>query len=322
MSESPVRTNTEERTVEREETTEEVGVDVCPECEGTLHNDAEHGETVCADCGLVVEEREIDRGPEWRAFDAGEKDRKSRVGAPTTEMMHDKGLSTNIGWQDKDAYGRTLSSKQRRKMQRLRTWNERFRTRDSKERNLKQALGEIDRMASALGLPKNVRETASVIYRRALEDDLLPGRSIEGVGTASLYAAARQAGTPRSLDEIAAVSRVEKMELTRTYRYVVRELGLEVAPADPESYIPRFASELDLSDESEREARRLIEGARTNGILSGKSPVGIAAAAIYAAALLSNERVTQSEVSEVANVSEVTIRNRYKELLEPEEVVL
>ena len=112
------------------------------------------------------------------------------------------------------------------------------------------------------------------------------------------------------------------MELTRTYRYVVRELGLEVAPADPESYIPRFASELDLSDESEREARRLIEGARTTGILSGKSPVGIAAAAIYAAALLSNERVTQSEVSEVANVSEVTIRNRYKELLEPEEVVL
>jgi transcription initiation factor TFIIB len=277
---------------------------------------------VCEACGLVVEEDEIDHGPEWRAFDSAEKDRKSRVGAPTTEMMHDKGLSTNIGWQDKDAYGRTLSSRQRRKMQRLRTWNERFRTRDSKERNLKQALGEIDRMASALGLPKNVRETASVIYRRALEDDLLPGRSIAGVATASLYAAARQAKRPRSLDEIAAVSRVEKMELTRTYRYVVRELGLEVAPADPESYIPRFASELDLSDETQRQARDLIDEARSSGILSGKSPVGIAAAAIYAAALLSNERVTQSQVSDVANVSEVTIRNRYKELLEPDTVVL
>jgi transcription initiation factor TFIIB len=234
-------------------------------------------------------------------------------------MMHDKGLSTNIGWQNKDAFGRSLSSRQRQQMQRLRTWNERFRTRDSKERNLKQALGEIDRMASALGLPETVRETASVIYRRALNDDLLPGRSIEGVATASLYAAARQAGTPRSLDEIAAVSRVDKMELTRTYRYVVRELKLEIKPADPEQYVPRFASDLGLSDEAERRARELLSTAREAGIHSGKSPVGLAAAAVYAAALLTNEKVTQSEVGAVANVSEVTIRNRYKELLEADE---
>jgi len=292
---------------------------VCPECSGTLVHDSERGETVCEECGLVVEEDEIDPGPEWRAFDASEKDEKSRVGAPTTNMMHDKGLSTNIGWQDKDAYGNSLSSRQREKMQRLRTWNERFRTRDSKERNLKQALGEIDRMASALGLPENVRETASVIYRRALDEDLLPGRSIEGVSTASLYAAARQAGTPRSLDEINAVSRVEKDEIARTYRYVVRELGLEVKPADPESYVPRFASDLDLSEEVERRARQLLSTAKSKGVHSGKSPVGLAAAAVYAASLLSNEKVTQNEVSEVANISEVTIRNRYHELLEAEE---
>jgi transcription initiation factor TFIIB len=201
-------------------------------------------------------------------------------------------------------------------MQRLRTWNERFRTRDSKERNLKQALGEIDRMASALGLPENVRETASVIYRRALQDDLLPGRSIEGVATASLYAAARQAGNPRSLDEVERVARVDRMELTRTYRYIIRELGLEVQPADPEHYVPRFASELGLSDEAERQARDLLESARDEGVISGKSPVGLAAAAIYAASLLTNEKLTQTEVGEVADISEVTIRNRYHELLE------
>ena len=300
------------------ETTDEL---VCPECSGNLATDTAQGETVCEDCGLVVDEDEIDPGPEWRAFDAAEKDEKSRVGAPTTNMMHDKGLSTNIGWQDKDAYGNSLSSRQRQKMQRLRTWNERFRTRDSKERNLKQALGEIDRMSSALGLPENVRETASVIYRRALDENLLPGRSIEGVATAAVYAAARQAGTPRSLDEISVVSRVERMELTRTYRYIVRELNLEIAPADPESYIPRFASDLDLSDEVERRARELVDHGRDAGLLSGKSPVGLAAAAVYAAALLCNEKVTQSEVSEVASISEVTIRNRYKELLEAAEVI-
>ena len=318
MSESPPRIRTDEQTTEHEQTTESQRTDVCPECGGKVVSDAEHGETVCNECGLVIEENEIDPGPEWRAFDSSERDQKSRVGAPTTNMMHDKGLSTNIGWQNRDAYGNTLSSRQREKMQRLRTWNERFRTRDSKERNLKQALGEIDRMASALGLPENVRETASVIYRRALEDDLLPGRSIEGVASAALYAAARQAGTPRSLDELERVSRVERMELTRTYRYLIRELGLEVRPADPESYVPRFASELDLSDEVERRARELLDNARDAGVISGKSPVGLAAAAIYAASLLTNEKVTQSEVGEVADISEVTIRNRYHELLDAE----
>jgi transcription initiation factor TFIIB len=323
MSDTTIRTyEPPERETELDSETEDEVADEslhCPECGGNLVTDEEHGEVVCADCGLVVEDAAVDRGPEWRAFDAGERDQKSRVGAPTTKMMHDKGLSTNIGWQNKDAFGRSLSSRQRQQMQRLRTWNERFRTRDSKERNLKQALGEIDRMASALGLPETVRETASVIYRRALNDDLLPGRSIEGVATASLYAAARQAGTPRSLDEIAAVSRVEKMELTRTYRYVVRELKLEIKPADPEQYVPRFASDLGLSDEAERRARELLGTARETGIHSGKSPVGLAAAAVYAASLLTNEKVTQSEVGAVANVSEVTIRNRYKELLEADE---
>ncbi|WP_311173187.1 transcription initiation factor IIB [Halobellus ordinarius] len=315
-SRTPQASEKDRSTEQTSEETEQEETQVCPECGGTLVADEAHGETVCTDCGLVVDEDSIDRGPEWRAFDSAERDQKSRVGAPTTNLMHDKGLSTNIGWQNKDAYGNSLSSRQREQMQRLRTWNERFRTRDSKERNLKQALGEIDRMASALGLPENVRETASVIYRRALDEDLLPGRSIEGVATAALYAAARQAGTPRSLDEIERVSRVDKMELTRTYRYVVRELSLQVEPADPEQYVPRFASELGLSDEAERTARELLRNAKRAAIHSGKSPVGLAAAAVYAAALLTNDKVTQSQVSDVANVSEVTIRNRYKELLE------
>jgi transcription initiation factor TFIIB len=318
MTETDIRTTEDARaeTEVRETAGEQSDVRTCEECGGQLVTEGDGGEVVCEDCGLVVDETNIDRGPEWRAFDASERDEKSRVGAPTTNLMHDKGLSTSIGWQDRDAYGKTLSSRQRERVQRLRTWNERFRTRDSKERNLKQALGEIDRMASALGLPKNVRETSSVIYRRALDEDLLPGRSIEGVATAALYAAARQAGTPRSLDEITNVSRVDRMELTRTYRYVVRELGLEVKPADPQSYVPRFASELELSDAVERRARELLETAQREGITSGKSPVGLAAAAIYAAALLANEKVTQSAVSEVTDISEVTIRNRYHDLLE------
>lgn len=231
-------------------------------------------------------------------------------------MMHDEWLATNIGWQNKDAHGNTLSSRKRQQMQRLRTWDERFRTRDSKERNLKQALGEIERMASALGLPEDARETASVIYRRSLSEDLLPGRSIEDVSTAALYAAARQTDTPRSIDKIAAVSRIDDMEFKRTYRYIVRELSLEIEPADPVSCVGRLASGLNISDEAERRARELLESAKRENVTSGKSPVGLAAAAVYAVPRLTNEKITQGEVSEIADISEVTIRNRYKEVLE------
>jgi transcription initiation factor TFIIB len=312
---SDTETTTRVKEPESEATVGE-STDECPECDARVVHDEEHGETACTQCGLIVEDEEIDRGPEWRAYDARERAEKSRVGAPTTKLIHDEGLSTSIGWQDKDAYGRTLSSSQRRRVQRLRKWNERFRTRDSKERNLRQALGEIDRMASALGLPEDIRETASVVYRRALDENLLPGRSIEGVATASLYAAARRAGTPRSIDELEQVSRVDRRELTRTYRYVTRELGLEIEPADPEQYLPRFTSELGLTEDVQRRARLLLESAREEGLHSGRSPVGLAAAGVYAASLLTNRKVTQKEVGEVASISEVTIRNRYKELLD------
>lgn len=288
----------------------------CPECNGRVVTDDEQAETVCEDCGLVVQEDQVDHGPEWRAFNPQERDEKSRVGAPTTNLLHDNGLSSQIGWENKDSYGKALSPRQREKMQRLRTWDERFRTRDHKERNLKQALGEIERMGSALGLPKPIRETASVIYRRALDEDLLPGRTIEGIATAALYAAARQMDTPRSIDEVAAVSRVEEMEFKRAYRYIVRELALAVKPADPQQYVGRIASDLELADETERLAREILDTAAGTGTFNGKSPVGLAAAAIYAAGRLSGDDLTQDAVGAAADVSNVTIRNRYQELLE------
>jgi transcription initiation factor TFIIB len=288
----------------------------CPECSGPVLRDKERGEVTCRDCGLVLDEDAIDRGPEWRSFDGEDHDGKSRVGAPTTALMHDRGLSTNIGWRDEDASGERLSARKRSRMQRLRTWDERFRAKDAQERNLKQALGEISRMASALDLAEPVRETAGVIYRRSVEEDLLPGRSIEGMATAALYAAARQHGTPRRVTEFGDVSRVDQTRVERAYRYLSRELGLAIEPEDPTKYVPQFASSLEVSDEAERLARDLLSVAKDHNRHSGKSPAGLAAAAIYAGGKLTNQKVTQGAVSEVSDVSCVTIRDRYQELLD------
>jgi transcription initiation factor TFIIB len=305
------------RTREGERERDTVEEDQCPECEaGELVIEGDGSELLCSDCGLVIEEEQIDRGPEWRAFNHSERESKSRVGAPTTQTMHDKGLTTTIDWKDKDAYGRSLTAEKRTQMHRLRKWQNRIRTKDAGERNLQFALSEMDRMASALGVPRSVREVASVIYRRALDEDLIRGRSIEGVITATLYAACRLEGIPRSLNEVAAVSRVDRKEIGRTYRYVSQELSLEMEPVDPKKYVPRFSSQLGLSEEAKAKADEIIDTTSEAGLLSGKSPTGFAAAAIYAASLLCNEKKTQREVAEVAQVTEVTIRNRYQEQIE------
>ncbi|MFP8955770.1 transcription initiation factor IIB [Natronosalvus vescus] len=305
------------QTASEKTSSSEEGVRRCPECDSdALLTEDGSGELSCEDCGLIIEESRIDRGPEWRAFNHSERQSKSRVGAPTTQTMHDKGLTTAIDWKDKDAYGRSLSSEKRSQMHRLRKWQERIRTKDAGERNLQFALSEIDRMSSAMGIPRSVREVACMLYRRALEEDLIRGRSIEGVATSALYAACRIEGIPRSLEEVAAVSRVDRKEIGRTYRYVAQELGLGMEPVDPKKYVPRFCSELELSEEVQAKANEIIDVTTEKGLLSGKSPTGYAAAAIYAASLLCNEKKTQREVANVAQVTEVTIRNRYQEQIE------
>ncbi|MCU4754078.1 transcription initiation factor IIB 2 [Halobacteria archaeon AArc-curdl1] len=288
----------------------------CSECGGPIVHDPDEADLVCAECGLIAAEQEIDAGPEWRAYTADEREEKSRTGAPTTQRMHDNGLSTTIGWKNKDGYGQTITGEKRQQLARLRTWDERFRTRDSRDRNLKQALGEIDRMSSALGIPEQPREVASVLYRQALDNELLPGRSIEGMATASLYAASRLEGIPRPIDEVAAVSRVDDLKIKRAYRYLARELELEIPPTSPLEYLTRLASEISCTTETERRAKELLENAIAHGVHSGKDPVGVAASALYAAGRLTNDHVTQSAVSEAANVSEVTIRSRYREILD------
>ena len=287
----------------------------CPECRSTkLVRDYERAELVCASCGFVIHDKIMDMGPEWRAFDQEQRDRRGRVGAPMTFTIHDKGLSTMIDWRDRDSHGKDLTPKRRAQIYRLRKWQRRIRVSDATERNLAFALSEVDRMSSHLSLPRNVREAAAVIYRKAVEERLIRGRSIEGVAAAALYAACRECKVPRTLDEIAEVSRVTKKEIGRSYRFIARELLIHLRPTSPNDYIPRFGSELGLSGEAQSKAIDLLKEATAQGLTSGRGPTGVAAAAIYIASVLTGERRTQRDVADVARVTEVTVRNRYKEL--------
>ncbi len=289
----------------------------CPECSSTqLIRDYERGELICNKCGLVIDDSYIDQGPEWRAFDSEQSDSRSRAGSPMTYTIHDKGLSTDISWKNKDSYGKSIPTRNRAQLYRLRKWQKRIKVSNAAERNLSQALQELERMASNLSIPNDVRESAAVIYRKAVKQNMIRGRSIEGVVAGSIYAACRITNVPRTLDEIASVTRVKKKEIGRTYRIMGRYLKLNILPSKPDDYVNRFCSKLKLSAEARRKANDILKMARENDLTSGKGPTGVAAAAIYIASLMTGERRTQRSVAEVAGVTEVTIRNRYKELTE------
>jgi transcription initiation factor TFIIB len=258
----------------------------------------------------------IDQGPEWRAFDNEQREKRARTGAPMTYTIHDKGLSTMIGWKNRDSYGKLIPTRNRAQLYRLRKWQRRIRISNATERNLTIAFSDLDRMASGIGLPRTVRETAAMIYRKAALKKLARGRSIEGITTAALYAACRQCHVPRTLDEISNIAHISRKEIGRTYRYVSRELRLKLLPTSPEDHISRFCSELKLSGDVRAKTVAILQEAAHRELTSGRGPAGMAAASLYIASVLCGERRTQREVADVAGVTEVTIRNRYKELAE------
>jgi transcription initiation factor TFIIB len=284
----------------------------CPECGGiNLFWNREKGEIICKDCGLVIEDKMVDMGQEWREFDSEGAEKRRRTGAPMTYTQYDQGLGTEVG-QQSDIL--RLGGKDRNKFFRLRKWQYRIST--AIERNLKLALGELKRVSSYLKLPKSVEEESARIYTLAVQRGLVRGRSMESVVAGALYAACRRHDVPRTLDELSEASGIEKKEIGRTYRFVTRELGINILPSNPADYIARFASALKLSAESQSRSIDILEMAQKAELTSGRGPTGIAAAALYVSALIHGEKRTQREVADVAGVTEVTIRNRYKELLD------
>jgi transcription initiation factor TFIIB len=294
---------------------ETVKVTKCQECGSEdLIKDYEAGELVCERCGYVISSTLMDLGPEWRAFNHDQREKRTRVGAPLTWTIHDKGLSTTIDWHDRDVHGKKLKPSQKARVYRLRKWHRRSKVSGSTERNLAYALSELTKISYKLNLPRNVLETASVIYRQIVSKRLIRGRSIQGVSAATIYMACRQCNIVRSLEEVAKAAHITKKEGGRNYRFLLRRLNTRIPPVNPESYVSKFVSQLTLSGETENIAKNILELANELRLTSGRGPAGMAAAATYIASTLTDERRTQGQIARGAQVTEVTIRNRYKEL--------
>jgi len=289
----------------------------CPECGSKkIRKDPETKEYICQKCGFVVAESDIEMGREWRTFDSPTESVRARTGAPTRYAKLNKGMGTMIGRTGKDLKGNKLSPESRAQMYRLVKWQRRSGVSSSMQRNLSVALTELRRIASYLMIPENIVEEAAFIYRKAVEKGLIRGRRIEAVVAAVLYAVCRKHNTPRTLGEFSEATNMTKKEVGRTYRFMVRELNLAVPLNNPMHYVSRFASELGLSGSVQEKSREILKKAMKKGLVSGRGPQGLAAAAVYLGALIEGQKRTQKEVAQVAGVTEVTIRNRCREIKE------
>jgi transcription initiation factor TFIIB len=287
----------------------------CPECGSTnIIFDSDMGEYVCGHCGLVIEEGIPSQGAEWRAFTPQERSSRARAGTPTDYSHYDKGLSTVIRV-EKDAFGRPLSPKVKQQMWRLRRWQMRSKVHASQSRNLMLAMSELQRLSEILHMPPSVVELASIVYRKTLNEGLVRGRSIGGMVAGALYAAVRFTKVPRTLKEISEASQRTQKEIARSYSVIVRNLEMMMPIDDPTAYVTKIAEKAKVSSEVEGLAIKLIREAKRKFATTGKDPSGLAAAALYIAAKQKKEKLTQSRLAKAADVTEVTVRNRKRDLM-------
>jgi len=280
----------------------------CPECGGQVITDA--GERRCQSCGLIIDGHGIDHGPEWRSF---EREERKRVGAPRTPTRHDHGLATEIG-RHVDANGTPIPGERRQQLSRLRTQHSRSRYQSSRERRLAHGLDEVRRLAGVLDLPDSLRDQACRCFRSAQQADLLPGRSIEAVATASVHAACRCAGLSRTLAELVPLARVAESRVRSAYNALNIELGLPAKPVTPVEFVPRVSDALDVTDQIRRRARSLAEASSDEWAHSGANPHAVAAACVYTAAAEQDWPLTQARAAAVSDTSVKTVRTHHQTL--------
>jgi transcription initiation factor TFIIB len=278
-----------------------------------LVTDLESGEIVCSKCGLVSSDRVQESRAEWRTFDSERNDR-SRVGSPTTLAYHDMGLATVIGKENRDSSGHQLEASMNASIQRLRTWDFRSQAHSPMKRNLVHAFSELGRLKDKLGLSDAIIEKTAYLYRKAQEKHLVRGRSTSSILAAAIYTACRELGASRTLKDVAKATDITRKVVSRSYRVLVLELDIKVPLVDPMKCIAKIANSAKLTEKTKRMAMDTMNDLIGKEISAGKLPMGLAATVLYMSCLANGESKTQKDIADMAGVTEVTIRNRFKDL--------
>jgi transcription initiation factor TFIIB len=290
-------------------------INLCNKVHSSTITDADSGEVICITCGMVVSDKAIEIGPEWRSFtNSGVS--LSRVGMPTSLAKHDQGLSTKIGRENRDFTGEMIfDSSILSILQRIRTWDYRTQTRSSKGISRKIAFGQLDRLKQKLALPDPVVQKAAYIYRKIQQKKIVRGRTRNGAMAACVYIACREARIPRTFDEVAGIANITRKEVSSAYIAIVLGLDLRIPLIDPVRCLVKLANKAQVDEKIKRYAICCLKQVTDSNISAGKDPMSIAATVLYLTCLHYGDKSrTQRYFAEAAGISDVTIRNRRQEL--------
>lgn len=292
---------------------------ICLTCNSnSLITDPDSGEVICSHCGHVITDRSNEYRPEWQAFPPNPAEQtignRDRTGMPTSLARHDMGLATIIGRINMDSSGHALDPAMRTTMERLRIWDIRTQIRSSTDRNLRNAFNHLEKLKDRLMISDVAVEKTAYLYRKAQERGLVRGRTISSVLAAAAYVACREMGISKTLKDIALAADIRRKDLSRTYRLLVIELDLKVPMVDTVKCIAKVANKAGLKEKTKREAIDTMYEISKRGITAGKDPMGLAASVLYLSSFIVGEHVTQSQLADAAGVTEVTLRNRFKDL--------
>jgi transcription initiation factor TFIIB len=293
-----------------------VTINVCSTCKRSdmIVTDTESGEIICSNCGMVISDKTQDMTrPERRVFSPEEANDRIRSGSPASLARYDMGLATVIGNTNTDASGRYIDAAMRTRMHRLRIWDSRARIHTS-GRNLVHAFDELDILKDKLGLSDALVEKVAYIYRKALDKRLVRGRTTSGLMAAAIYAGCREMEMPWTLKDIAAASNIKRKDIARNYRMLLFELELKIPNAGPLKCISKVANKAKLTENTKRHAISIMSEVVSKEISAGKDPMGLAASILYISCLRTGEDRTQTQIANASGVTDVTVRNRLKEL--------
>jgi transcription initiation factor TFIIB len=288
----------------------------CSTCntDQTVITDPETGEIICSKCGLVICERVEDNShQERRAYSIEEANLRSRTGAPISLAFYDKGLSTIIGRSSKDAKGSILGAATLSRIERLRTWESRINRHEHSERSIKQAFRQLVVLKDKLGLTDTMIEKSAYIFRKACEGRLLRGRTVDGMLAAAVLIVCREMGNPRTMNDIATALAIKRKDVSRNYTVLIFELNIKAPLIDPKCII-KVANKLKISEKTKHTAINIMMDAVKLKITAGKVPMGLAATILYLACIKTGEYVSRASIAEASGVTEVTIRNRLKDI--------
>jgi transcription initiation factor TFIIB len=292
--------------------------DICRIKHSDIHSvtDLTTGEIICIGCGTVISDRIAENRPERSIIGINELYSGSRMGMPMSLALHDLGLSTVIGRNNKDFSGKVIVDASTRSIiERIRTWDYRTQTRTSKDQSCIYAFRQLNNLKEKLALPSSVIEKAAYIYRKAQQNEIVRGRTRTGAIAACVYIACREAIIPRTFDEVARTANITRKELSNAYIAIVLGLDLRIPLIDPIKCLVKLANKTHVDEKITRYAIGYLKQVVDSEISAGKDPMSIVATVLYLTCLqYGDESKTQRSFADAAGISDVTIRNRRQEL--------